>query len=356
MFGDIYRDRRVLITGHTGFKGSWLCLWLRNLGALVQGYALAQPSPSHWERLGLSLDEARADLRDSQTIAAFVAERRPEIVFHLAAQPLVRESYNSPRATFDTNVMGTVNLLEACRQCDSVRAVVVVTTDKCYANSGGAQPFREGDPLGGHDPYSASKGAAEIVAASYRDSFFRPGGRVALATARAGNVIGGGDWAADRLIPDLMRAARAGKPALIRSPLAIRPWQHVLEALSGYLRLGQLLLEHGAEYADAWNFGPMEAATYTVEEVVRLAQEAWPRVQHEIGAVDASRPEAPRLTLDCSRARDRLGWHPVWDTPETVRRTVAWYRADFEGAALASPRDLDQYCADAAAAGLEWCQ
>ena len=358
MFNDVYRDRTVLVTGHTGFKGSWLCLWLQELGAKVSGYALHPDSPSHFSMLDLKLNSCFSDICDYSRLEDFMRIIRPEIVFHLAAQPLVRQSYRSPRETFEVNVQGTVNLLEACRQVDSVRAVVVITTDKCYANSNSGLPFKEDDRLGGHDPYSASKAASELVAASYREAFFRPDGRVALATARAGNVIGGGDWAAERLVPDLMRAAERGETAIIRSPNAIRPWQHVLEPLAGYLLLGEKLLcgRGQGEWDTAWNFGPASLEPFTVLDVVRMAQGVWPKLQFAVDeSAAAAFTEASRLVLDSGRARKKLGWHPVWDTQESVRRTVRWYQAKCMGRIL-SQEDLTEYCDAARRNSQEWAK
>ncbi len=358
LFGGAYAGRRVLVTGHTGFKGSWLALWLRGLGARVSGLALpAETEPSHHALLGTRIEEALVDLRDASAVAAAVRRFEPELVFHLAAQPLVRRSYREPAATFDTNVMGLVHLLDAVRAAPSVRVVVNATSDKCYANRDTSVGYREGDSLGGHDPYSASKACAEIVSASYRASFLSVGeasGRVvALATARAGNVIGGGDWSADRLIPDLVRAATAGRATPIRNPHATRPWQHVLEPLAGYLMLGQHLLADPASCAQAWNFGPDAEDHATVGEVVRTFATHWPAVRHEIDA--AAHPhEAALLHLDCARARDRLQWRPVWTRATALARTARWYRAHHDRADVLSADDLSFYVADARAAGLAW--
>ena len=261
-FGNVYRGRRVLVTGHTGFKGSWLALWLTELGADVTGCSLAPPtSPNHWDLLGLQIADHRLDVRDASAIARVVSQVRPEVVFHLAAQSLVRRSYREPLETWSTNVMGTANVLDACRQTAGVRAVVVVTSDKCYENQGWKRGYREDDRLGGHDPYSASKAATEMVAASYRGAFFGSKSTPLLATGRAGNVIGGGDWSEDRLLPDVVRAIAEGSTLEIRSPQATRPWQHVLEPLSAYLLLGQKLLEGRGECEGGWNFGPLQRTT-----------------------------------------------------------------------------------------------
>jgi CDP-glucose 4,6-dehydratase len=356
-FGGVYAGRRVLVTGHTGFKGSWLALWLRALGARVFGLALPAPAgPSHHALQGARLDEALLDLRDAPAVAAALRRFEPEIVFHLAAQALVRRSYGEPAVTFDVNVMGLVNLLDAVRAAPSVRVVVNATSDKCYANRQTSVGYREGDALGGHDPYSASKACAEIVSASYRSSFLAPGegGRVvALATARAGNVVGGGDWSPDRLVPDLVRAATAGRAAPIRSPRATRPWQHVLEPLAGYLQLGERLLAEPAACARAWNFGPDAEGHATVGEVVRAFAAHWPAVRAEPDG--AAQPhEAGLLHLDCALAREQLQWRPVWSLATTLARTARWYRAQHETGALLSADDLSRYVADARAAGLAW--
>ena len=358
LFGGAYAGRRVLVTGHTGFKGSWLALWLRRLGADVCGLALpADGELNHSRLLGLSFDEALVDLRDAGAVRAALARFRPEVVFHLAAQPLVRRSYREPAATFDVNVGGLVNLLEAVRSTASVRVVVNATTDKCYLERPTRSGYREDDALGGHDPYSASKACAEIVSASYRSSFLRQddgrGHPVALATARAGNVIGGGDWSEDRLIPDLVRAATRGTSTPIRYPQATRPWQHVLEPLAGYLLLGQRLLGDPHTPAEAWNFGPDAAGHLSVGDVVGGFARHWPAVRW---STDMTTPwhEAAVLQLDCRKAHCRLGWRPVWNTDITLERTARWYRRQHEVGEIESRADIDRYVADAHAAGLVW--
>jgi CDP-glucose 4,6-dehydratase len=361
LFGGVYRGRRVLVTGHTGFKGSWLCLWLQQLGAQVFGYSLPPPTrPSHWELLGLGLHAADGDIRDLDRLRRFVADVRPEVVFHLAAQPLVRLSYEQPIDTFSTNVMGTLQLYEACRTVGGVRAIVSITTDKVYENREWAWAYREDDRLGGHDPYSASKACADLASASYRRSYWPPesyGQRheTLLCTARAGNVIGGGDWAHDRLVPDLMRAAARGDEAVLRNPGSTRPWEHVLEPLGGYLLLGQRLWQGGAELARAWNFGPAAEGVLTVEEVVRLLAREWPAVRYRIERPEQAPHEAGQLTLECSLARATLGWRPLWDGPAGFRRTAEWYRAHHEQAgAVLSRRQLDDYVEEARRQGLGW--
>ena len=355
LFGGVFNGRKVLVTGHTGFKGSWLCLWLSRLGARVLGYSLPPPTdPNHHSLLGLPVESVVGDVRDAEALNAAFARFRPEVVLHLAAQPLVRLSYQEPALTFETNVMGTVNVLDACRNHDSVRAVVVVTTDKCYENREWVWSYRENEPMGGHDPYSASKGCAELVVASYRRSFFDKDGRTCLASARAGNVIGGGDWAADRLVPDMAKAAAAGRTTPVRNPAAVRPWQHVLEPLSGYLHLAWRLLEGRRELADAWNFGPDEGGMITVGELAdRLAAE-WRAIKWEAKREGQVPHEAMILKLDCSKARSLLGWRPVWDAEKMLRRTAGWYRRHYEEGHVASLEDLAAYVADAHALGLPW--
>ena len=359
---DTYENRKALITGYTGFKGSWLTEWLHTLGASVTGYALAPPTqPSLFEALDLGsrVRHIVADVRDGDRLMAEVRAAQPSIIFHLAAQAIVRRAYAEPRETFETNVMGTVNVLEAARACPSVRAVVIVTSDKCYQNHEADQVFRETDAMGGRDPYSASKGAAELVTAAYRDSFFSDG--AAVASARAGNVIGGGDWAEDRIVPDAARALSAGNPIVVRSPDATRPWQHVLEPLSGYLWLGARLLRDGQGYAGAWNFGPTgQSGERSVRWVVEQFLAEWGTGSWSIAEDSASQPhEAHRLSLDSSKAREQLGWVPVWDASTAVARTAAWYREYYRAPSAA--RDLVEdelraYQRDARDAGLAWAE
>lgn len=328
-----FANRSVLVTGHTGFKGSWLTLWLAHVGALVHGYALAPPTnPNLFEtaRVATALaSDTRADLADLAALTACVAMKRPEIVFHLAAQPLVRDGFRDPLLTLTTNVLGTAHLLQAVRSVDSVRAVVVVATDKVYENRERGHPFRESDPLGGHDPYSASKAAAEIVVESYRSSFFGEGRHAArIASARAGNVIGGGDWAADRLVPDCLRAFAAGVPVRLRHPDAVRPWQHVLDPLAGYLALAAHLLgRDGARFAGPWNFGPDASDDASVAEVARRAASQWGQGARVSEETEAGTPEAHLLRLDSARARAELDWRPSWSLDAAVQHTVAWHRA-----------------------------
>lgn len=333
-----WHGKRVFITGHTGFKGSWLCLLLNRLGAEVTGYALDPPTnPSLFElaRIVELVTSVTADIRDGELLAAEMAKAAPEIVIHMAAQPLVRDSYKIPVETYSTNVMGTVNLLEAVRRISGIRAVVNVTTDKVYENREWAWGYRENEPFGGHDPYSNSKACSELVTAAYRSSYFNPSEYarhgVALATARAGNVIGGGDWAGDRLIPDILRAVLAGEPVVIRNPKAIRPWQHVLEPLTGYLLLAQKLFEQGPDYATGWNFGPFDEDARPVEWLAGRLCELWGENAACRMDVGVHPHEAHYLKLDCSKARAELGWRPRWGLEKALESIVDWTRSYRDG-------------------------
>ena len=331
-FNGTYAGKRVLITGHTGFKGGWLSLWLQQLGAQICGYALpANTVPSLFEAAEISsgIQSVQGDILDRQKLEQTFQTFQPEIVFHLAAQPLVRLSYAQPVLTYETNVMGTLHVLEAARKTPSVKAFVNITTDKCYENKEIARGYREDEPMGGYDMYSSSKGCVEIMSASYRRSFLQNGG-YAMATARAGNVIGGGDWAADRLIPDCVRSIEADKEIEIRNPHATRPWQHVLEPLSGYLLLGHLLYTHGQQYAEGFNFGPNPDSILTVAEVAQQAVKEYGRGSVKVHKKDDLH-EANLLMLDITKAQKVLGWQPVYTAQQAVTKTVEWYKRFYQG-------------------------
>lgn len=334
-----WNGKRVLVTGHTGFKGSWLSLWLSSMGAKVTGFALEPPTvPSLFIQANIAdrVQDIRGDVRDLATIKKAVVHCKPEIAIHMAAQPIVRESYIDPVGTYATNVMGTVNVLEALRTAESLRSIVVVTTDKCYENKEWVWGYREDDPMGGYDPYSNSKGCAELVVSSYRRSFFNPldhGKKhtVALASARAGNVIGGGDYAKDRLIPDIIRSLQAKEKILIRSPYAIRPWQHVLEPLSGYLLLAQKLYVEGCVFGESWNFGPNDTDAKPVEWIVKYLCDIIPENKGYEVDKNPQPHEAGYLKLDISKVKSRLGWQPKWNLDKTLALIMEWYNRTNSG-------------------------
>lgn len=339
-----WQGKRVFMTGHTGFKGAWLSLWLQQMGAVVKGYSLPAPTtPNLFEeaQIGAEMSTEEGDIRDFTHLRRVMLEFKPEIVFHMAAQPLVRLSYDEPIETFSTNVMGTVNLLEAVRQVGGVKAVVNITSDKCYENREWVWGYREDEPMGGYDPYSSSKGCAELVSSSYRQSFFNKNKydehRCALASVRAGNVVGGGDWADDRLLPDILRAFSDGKKAEIRSPYAIRPWQHVLEPLFGYLMVAEHLYEYGSEFAEGWNFGPNDNDAKPVEWIVDQMTHLWGDDAQWCFSGDEHPHEAHYLKLDCSKAKMRLNWYPVWGLSTTLEKIVNWQKAWLQG------EDMHQY-------------
>jgi CDP-glucose 4,6-dehydratase len=337
---DFFKNKRILITGDTGFKGSWLSLWLKNLGADVYGYALPpEIENSHFDLLNLNNEIKHIDgniLNIEKLIETFL-NIQPEIVFHLAAQALVRLSYDEPKLTFDTNVTGSVNVLEAIRKTKSVKSFIYVTSDKCYKNKEWIWGYRENDELGGHDPYSASKAAAEIVFSSYRDSFFSKNRTVGIASVRAGNVIGGGDWALDRIIPDCIRSLINEKAIEIRNPMATRPWQHVLEPLSGYMVLAKKLFEDPVRFSGSWNFGPTIDSIKTVKELAERTLEIFGKGSLIIGKMETDKHEAGLLHLNCDKSNHLLNWNPTWKFDQTLKRTIEWYRDYLNGA---DPRNL----------------
>ncbi|MDD3008372.1 MAG: CDP-glucose 4,6-dehydratase [Arcobacter sp.] len=360
LFSGIYKDKTVLVTGHTGFKGSWLCFWLSQMGAKVVGYSLEAPTnPNHIELLKLDIISIIGDIRDLDKLNQVFNEYKPDIVFHLAAQPLVRLSYENPIETYETNVMGTLKVFEASR-INNVKAIVNITSDKAYENKEWIWGYRENDPMGGYDPYSSSKGCADILASSYRNSYFNPKEykkthNTLLATCRAGNVIGGGDWAKDRLITDIMISVSQGKKVSIRNPKATRPWEHVLEPLSGYLQIGQKLLEEKVEFAEAWNFGPSDEGSITVEQVVQNVKKHWDKIDYEINSNPNQLHEANLLKLDCSKAHILLKWKDVWDSDTTFEKTVKWYKSYYENnKEILTQNDLESYITDAKAKKIEW--
>ena len=338
---DIYRGRRVLVTGHSGFKGSWLALWLSRLGAEVTGLSDGIPTqPNHFEALGLTIDDRRGDVVDDAAVAAAIAAARPDIIFHFAAQALVRKAYADPVGTYRTNVIGTLTVMEAARAA-GVPAFVSATTDKVYRNDESGRRYKEEDELGGADPYSASKSCVELMSRSYREALIGDGPML-LATVRAGNVIGGGDWAEDRIVPDLMRAAFSGEPAVIRNPESTRPWQHVLDVLAGYLAVGARLLDSDRAAAEAWNLGPVESSAVRVQDVIAAVQRQIPELRVDIRPDASGRAESGLLQLDSNKAVSRLGWRPRWES-EMLERTVDWYRAFYKDQRVISEAQLDAY-------------
>jgi len=355
LFQGCYLNRAVLITGHTGFKGSWLSYWLSQLGARVIGYSLDIPSkPSHFELLNLENDitHIQGDIRDLNRLNEICLQYKPDLIFHLAAQALVRPSYEFPIETFSTNLLGTANVLESIRLNDFIQGMINVTSDKCYENFEDDRAYNEDDRMGGYDPYSASKGGAELVANSYRSSFFNPKvyngtHEVLLASVRAGNVIGGGDWSLNRLIPDIVKKAFKNGITSIRSPHATRPWQHVLEPLSGYLLVGLRILEKDISISDGWNFGPLNSETLSVGKVVELSAAEWGRIKYKIDIPKDTRHEANLLRLDCKKANDKLKWSPVWNANMAIRKTIQWYRAYYDRQELLTEVQLKDYIMEA---------
>jgi len=346
---DFWQGRRVFLTGHTGFKGSWLSLWLASLGAEVKGYALNPPtSPSLFNEAKIDsvIDSQIGDIRDQDVLHESMTEFNPDILIHMAAQPLVRYSYDAPIETYEVNVIGTAKVLEVARSCPNLKAIVNITTDKCYENDGRSEGYMEDDPMGGYDPYSSSKGCAELVASSYRRSFLQNQG-IGLASVRAGNVIGGGDWANDRLIPDILRSFERGESVVIRNPKATRPWQHVLEPLSGYLILAQKLYKDHQKYAEGWNFGPNEKDVKPVDWILNSMISKWPDSSWKLD--DNSNPhEAGFLKLNISKAESMLGWEPAWELSHTLEKIISWHQAwlnkeDMQAVSLA---EIEEYMRD----------
>ncbi|MGM5630478.1 CDP-glucose 4,6-dehydratase [Apibacter raozihei] len=360
LFGGVYKGKKVLVTGHSGFKGSWLVLWLQKMGADVYGFSLSPEfENAHVNLLNLSINEHIGDIRNFEVLKKYIKEIQPELVFHLAAQALVRESYVHVVDTFSTNVMGTLHLLEACRQVSSVKGIINVTSDKCYENKEWIWGYRENDPMGGYDPYSASKGCAELVTSSYRNSFFKNSEykkkhEVLLASARAGNVIGGGDWAHDRLIPDMVKGVMQNEQVKIRNPKATRPWQHVLEPLSGYLTLGWRLLLEDDSFAEGWNLGPESKSNLSVEDLIFLCKKEWNSINVQYNENLADHHEANLLMLDCSKANKIMKWYPVWEIKKTINKTVGWYKDYYLKGKINTEEDLQDYITDAHKNNIIW--
>jgi len=348
----IYKGKKVFLTGHTGFKGSWMTYWLQNLGAEVVGYSLPpNTNPNHFKLLQLDMDSHFNDICDLQKLQKAINATNPDIIFHLAAQPLVRHSYKFPIETFQTNVIGTVNVMEAARNCESVKAIVVITTDKCYENIEQNKGYVETDKMGGYDPYSSSKGCAELVVNSYRSSFFNLNNfksthQTLIASARAGNVIGGGDWSIDRLIPDLIKGAVIEKETLIRYPKSTRPWQHVLEPICGYLMLGEKLLNSKVDFASSWNFGPEENQVLTVEEVLLYANNIWDKIHFKVENQVNNPHEDGLLSLNIEKAKKNLGWSPKWNNIKSITKTIEWYKDFHISNILNTDSDLKCYIND----------
>lgn len=359
LFSGIYLNKRVLVTGHTGFKGSWLITWLELMGANVLGIALEpNTTPNHIELLNSKIQSKYININNFNELSKEVLAFSPEIIFHLAAQPLVKESYQNPLETFSTNIIGTANLLEIARNCESLKAIINVTTDKCYENLEQVYSYKETDPLGGYDPYSASKACSEIVTQSMRNSFFnideyKTKHNVLIATARAGNVIGGGDWCANRLIPDIIRSVSTNQTVEIRSPNSVRPWQHVLESLSAYLQLGWKLLDGNKAISGSWNIGPDDSMTLTVKNVLELSQKWWSDIKFEIIEQNDFH-EAKLLMLDTNKAKEQLNWISVWDSSKAIEKTINWYKFYYLNNEVNTLEDLSNYIQDASLKNVDW--
>lgn len=360
LFNGVYKDKKILVTGHSGFKGTWLKFWLEKMGAIVKGISLAPYSkPSHYELLGFT-DSKFIDINDYQILENEVLAFSPDLVFHLAAQPLVRYSYENPLETWQTNIIGTANVLNATRNLKNCRAIVNVTTDKCYHNNEWVWSYRENDELGGYDPYSSSKACSEILTASFRNSFYNLDNyqkthQTLIATSRAGNVIGGGDWSTDRLIPDIIKAAVENKTVEIRSSQAVRPWQHVLEPLTAYLLLGAKLYEGSKKHATSFNIGPESNANLTVENIIQIAQKSWGDIRYkDVSNNENQLHEAGLLMLDCSKAKKMLDWKSIWSPEEAVERTINWYKNYYLNGQISTLQDLTAYITDAKSKGVNW--
>ena len=354
IFNNKYKNKKILVTGHTGFKGSWLCKWLELLGAEVVGFSLQSiTNPNHFNNISIKMDSIIGNIKNYNELNDVFKKHKPDLVFHLAAQPSVIVSYNDPIDTFTSNVIGTANILDICRFHECVKGIVIVTTDKCYDNKEWVYPYRETDNLGGFDPYSASKACSELVTSSYRNSFLK-NNKILVASARAGNVIGGGDWVADRLVPDAVIAANNKKTLLLRNPLSKRPWQHVLEPLSGYLLLGQKMLENDNKIAEAWNFGPSNDSNLSTRDLIKLMNKHWSLIiSQEVENPNAFH-EASLLMLDSTKAANLLKWSPVWNINETIKHTVDWYKSFYNNQEVITEKQINIYVNNALEKGLKW--
>ena len=356
MFNNIYKGKKVLVTGHTGFKGSWLCKWLEILGSDVLGFSL-EPStlPNHFDNANIKMESIIGNINDYSKLNNVINNFMPNIIFHLAAQPSVLQSYVDPITTFNTNVMGTANLLNICRSISSLKGVVVITTDKCYKNNEWVHPYRETDILGGIDPYSNSKACSELVVSCFRDSFFNKQ-NLLIASARAGNVIGGGDWVLDRLVPDAVKSAYGNRNILLRNPKSVRPWQHVLEPLSGYLLLGQQIFEDNNDISDAWNFGPLHNSNLSTKDLVDLMKKYWDNIKIEIDESPSDLHEANLLMLDSSKSYSKLNWEPVWDINTTIKHTINWYKSFYYKNEIITKKQIEIFVKNAFDKNLDWAK